>query len=454
MKKIILILSLLISNSFSLAQTSDKLNLTIYNQDLALIREVRNLDFKKGIFEIKFKDVASRIDPTSVHFKVPKFPDQVAILEQNYQFDLVSSEKILEKYIDKTIQLVTKQDKDYKGELLSYDGSGLTLKDSNGSIRIISRAEVRDLLFPALPEGLITRPTLLWQLDSDISGKQEAEVSYLTSGINWHAEYVAVIDKEDKNLELAGWVSIDNRSGATYSNAKLKLIAGDVHRVEEEGRKVLMAYEAAALDAKRGVPFEEKAFFEYHLYTLTRPATVKDKEIKQLTLFPNTVVKTQKIFTYEGARDGKKVRVNLEFMNSEKDGLGIPLPKGKVRVYKEDVDKSQEFVGEDLIDHTPKDEKVRIYVGNAFDIVGERIQTDFKRISDDVQKYSYQITLRNHKEQKVEVVVIEHLSYGGEWEIISSNYDYVKKDAFTVEFKISLEKNSEKKLNYTVQYVR
>ena len=453
MKRIILILALLVGHGFSWAQSSDKLNLTIYNQDLALIREFRNLDFKKGVFEIKFKDVASRIDPTSVHFKVPKFPDQVTILEQNYQFDLVSSEKILEKYIDKTIQLVTKQDKDYKGELLSYDGGGLTLKESNGAIRIISRAEVRDIFFPALPEGLITRPTLLWQLDSDISGKQDAEVSYLTSGINWHTEYVAVIDKEDKNLELAGWVSIDNRSGATFLNAKLKLIAGDIHRVRDELRRSY-AMDGIAMASKEAAQFEEKAFFEYHLYTLTRPATVKDKEIKQITLFPNTSVKVQKIFAFDGAWYDKKIRVNLEFLNSQKDGLGIPLPKGKIRVYKEDVDKSQEFVGEDLIDHTPKDEKVRIYVGNAFDIVGERIQTDFKRISDDVDRYSYQITLRNHKEQKVEVVVIEHLSYGGEWEIISSNYDYVKKDAFTIEFKIPLEKNSEKKLNYTVQYVR
>lgn len=453
MKKIILAFLILVSYKSAFSQTADKLFLTIYNQDLALVREVRNLDFKKGIFEIKFTDVAARIDATSVHFKTPKFPEQVTILEQNYQFDLVSSEKILEKYIDKTIQLVTKQDKEYKGDLLSFDSGYLTLKDQGGAIRIVSRAEVRDLFFPALPEGLITRPTLVWQLDSDISGRQEAEVSYLTSGIDWHAEYVAVIDKDDKNLELGGWVSIDNRSGATYSNAKLKLIAGDIHRVREE-----LGYPAevnvAAMDGKRAVPFEEKAFFEYHMYTLTRPATVKDKEIKQLTLFPNTSVKAQKIFTYDGAWYEKKVRVNLEFQNSQKDGLGIPLPKGKVRVYKEDVDKSQEFVGEDLIDHTPRDEKVRIYVGNAFDIVGERIQTDYKRVSDDVQKYSFQITLRNHKEEKVEVVVIEHLSYGGEWEIINNNYDYVKKDAFTIEFKIPLEKDSEKKLNYTVQYVR
>ena len=452
MKKIILALTILSGYSAVFSQTADKLFLTVYNQDLALIREVRNLDFKKGIFEIKFKDVASRIDPTSVHFKTLKFPDQVAILEQNYQFDLVSSEKILEKYIDKTIQLVTKQDKEYKGELLSFDRGGLTLKDQGGSIRIISRAEVRDLFFPALPEGLITRPTLVWQLDSDISGKQDAEVSYLTSGINWHAEYVAVIDKEDKNLELAGWVSIDNRSGATYENAKLKLIAGDIHRAREEFAPITVS--GRVMDGRKITPFEEKAFFEYHLYTLTRPATVKDKEIKQITLFPSATVTAKKVFTYDGARDKNKVRVNLEFLNSKKDGLGIPLPQGKIRVYKQDEDKSQEFVGEDLIDHTPKDEKVRIYVGNAFDIVVERTETSYERLSESVHRYSYQISLRNHKEEKIEITVIEHLNTGWKWEIFDNNYDYVKKDAFTVEFRIPLEKNSEKKLNYTVQYVR
>ncbi len=442
-----------IAFNLGVSQEQNKVFLTVYNQDLGLVREVRNLDFKKGVFEIKFRDVASGIDPTSVHFKVLNFPDKVSILEQNYQFDLVSSDKILEKYLDKTIQLVSKQGVEYKGELLAFDSGNLTLKDQGGAIRIVSRGEIRDIFFPALPEGLITRPTLVWLLDSEIAGKQAAEVSYLTSGINWHAEYVAVVDKEDKNLELAGWVSIDNRSGATYEDAKLKLIAGDVHRVREELRRQGYVDMMPLAAAREAVPFEEKAFFEYHLYTLTRPATVKDKEIKQITLFSATQVKVQKIFTYDGSRDNKKVKVNLEFMNSEKEGLGLPLPKGKVRVYKEDVDKSQEFIGEDLIDHTPKDEKVRIYVGNAFDIVGERIQTDYKKISEDVQRYSFEITLRNHKEETVEVVVIEHL-YGGEWEIINSNFDYIKKDAYTIEFKIPLEKNSEKKLNYTVQYVR
>lgn len=433
---------------------------TIYNQDLGLVKDVRELEFQKGKSVIKFTDVAAQIDPTSVHFKPVEAGDKVAILEQNYQYDLVSSSKILEKYIDKEIELFTKgegtsgQEKSYKGVLLSYSGENLTLKEPEGAIRIVRLNEVRDMYFPSLPEGLITKPTLVWLLDSQVSGKRKAEVSYLTSGINWHAEYVAVVDQLDQNLELAGWVSIDNRSGATYEEAKIKLIAGEVHRVREEVPLPRLG-KGEVMEMAAGAPqFEEKPFFEYHLYTLLRPATIKDNEIKQVSLFPTTNVKVKKIFTYDVAKDDKNVKVELEFKNSEADGLGMPLPQGKIRVYKADVDKSLEFVGEDLIDHTPKDEKVRVFLGNAFDIVGERKRTDFKQISKDVTEESYEIKLRNHKEEAVEVVVVEHLYSYTTWEIIESNFKYEKKDAGTIEFKIPLAKDEEKIINYTVRYTR
>jgi hypothetical protein len=437
----------------SVQATNSSVAVTIYNQDLGLVKDVRELEFQKGKSVIKFTDVAAQIDPTSVHFKPVNAADKVAILEQNYQYDLVSSTKILQKYVDKEIEIFTKQDKSYKGQLLSYSKDNLTLKEPEGAIRIVRLEEVRDMYFPSLPEGLITKPTLVWLLDSQVSGKRKAEVSYLTSGINWHAEYVAVVDQLDRNLELAGWVSIDNRSGATYKEAKVKLIAGEVHRVREERIPPRLAKEVFATAA--GAPqFEEKAFFEYHLYTLLRPSTIKDNEIKQVTLFSTTNVKVKKVFTYDGARDEKRVKVELEFKNSQADGLGMPLPKGKIRVYKADVDKSLEFVGEDLIDHTPKDEKVRVFLGNAFDIVGERKKTDFRQISESVTEESYEIKLRNHKEEVVEVVVVEHLYPYTNWEIIESNFKYEKKDANTLEFKISLEKDEEKILNYTVRYIR
>ncbi|MGB8658184.1 MAG: DUF4139 domain-containing protein [Candidatus Zixiibacteriota bacterium] len=436
-----------------------EVSVTIYNSDLGLVKDVRELDFQKGKSIIKFTDVAAQIDPTSVHFMPVDASDHVSILEQNYQYDLVSSSKILEKYVDKEIELFTKstptagQEKSYKGTLLSYSNENVTIQEPGGAIRIIRLDEVRDLYFPTLPEGLITRPTLVWLLDSQVSGKKKAEVSYLTSGINWHAEYVAVVDQKDQNLELAGWVSIDNRSGATYQDAKMKLIAGEVHRVQEAPPSRYgkgLALEMAAAPSQ----FEEKPFFEYHLYTLLRPATIKDNEIKQVSLFPSAEVKVKKIFTYDGAKDDKNVRVELEFKNAESEGLGMPLPQGKIRVYQADVDKSLEFVGEDQIDHTPKDEKVRVFLGNAFDLVGERKKTDFKQISDDVTEESYQIKLRNHKEESVEVVAAEHLYSYVQWEIKESSLPYEKKDASTIEFKIQLAKDQEATLNYTVRYFR
>jgi hypothetical protein len=435
-------------------------SVTIYNQNLGLVKDVREIEFQKGRSIVEFTDVASQIDPTSVHFKLVNPSDRADILEQSYQYDLVSSSKILEKYIDKDIELFAKsaeqmgETKSYKGKLLSYSGDNVTLREPGGAIRIVRLSEITDLYFPTLPEGLITRPTLVWLLESQVSGRKKAEVSYLTSGINWHAEYVAVVDQKDENLELAGWVSIDNRSGATYQDAKVKLIAGEVHRVTEQRGAPQLA-KVYAPEAAAGAPqFEEKAFFEYHLYTLVRPATIKDNEIKQISLFPSTGVQVKKIFTYDGATYQDKVRVELEFKNSEAAGLGMPLPQGKIRVYKEDVDKALEFVGEDKIDHTPKDEKVRVFLGNAFDIVGERQRTDYKKISDDISEETYQIKLRNHKEEPVEVVVVEHLRSYTQWEIRESSLPYQKKDAGTIEFKVRLEKDQEVPLTYTVRYYR
>lgn len=436
-----------------------EVSITIYNQDLGLVKDVRELDFQKGKSLIQFTDVASQIDPTSVHFSPVNPSDQVSILEQNYQYDLVSSSKILEKYVDKEIELFTKsgdtkgEEKSYKGTLLSYSNDNVTIQEPTGAIRIIRLDEVVDLYFPSLPEGLITRPTLVWFLDSQVSGKKKAEVSYLTSGINWHAEYVAVVDQKDENLELAGWVSIDNRSGASYQDAKVKLIAGEVHRVAEAPVPTRMGKGFVA-EMAAAPQFEEKPFFEYHLYTLMRPATIKDNEIKQVSLFPSAGVKTNKIYTYDGLQDDKNVRVELEFKNAQSEGLGMPLPEGKIRVYQADEDKSLEFVGEDKIDHTPKDEKVRVFLGNAFDIVGERQKSNFKQISDDVSEESYQIKLRNHKEEPVEVVVVEHLYSYVQWEITESSIPYDKKDASTIEFKVQLAKDQEVTVNYTVRYSR
>ncbi len=430
---------------------SSDIAITIYNQNLGLVKETREMKFEKGQNRLEFSDVAGQIDPTSVHFKFLEAPEKIAILEQNYQYDLVDSRKILQKHLDMEIQLFTKQDKLFEGQLLSFSSGDLVLREKGGGIRIVTLEDIRDLYFPSLPSGLMTKPTLIWLVDSKENLRGRTEVSYLTGGVNWHSEYVAVTDQKDENLEISGWVSIDNNSGATYEDAKLKLLAGEVRRVEE---RTLPAYLAKGMasEGTAGVGFEEKPFFEYHLYTLQRRTTLKDKEIKQISLFSPASVRTEKIFTYDGARDDKKVRVNLEFTNSEKEGLGIPLPGGKLRVYKKDVDGSLEFIGEDRIDHTPKDEKIKVYLGNAFDVVGERTKTDSRKLTDRVSEETYRIKLRNHKKDRIEVTVIEHLYSYSQWEIIRADFQYTKKEARTIEAKVLLNENQEKTLEYTVRY--
>lgn len=441
-----LIAAVVLAVALEAAPLSAEVQITIYNDNLALVKDTRDLDFQRGIFDLSFTDVASAIDATSVSFSAVRQPGSVTLLEQNYRYDLVSSEKILEKYIDKEIRVLTKEGKLHEGALLSSDGVALTLRMSDGGLVIVNRAEVADLTFPSLPEGLITRPTLVWKLNSDLDGKHASEVRYLTTQIGWTAQYVANVNAAENELELAGWVSIDNQSGATYDDATIKLIAGDVNRVRPPmPRGAAMEMMAKAADGG----FEERAFFEYHLYTLQRPSTIRDNEIKQLSLFDPARVKAKKIFTYDGSRNDKKVNVSIEFVNSAEAGLGIPLPRGTIRVMKADTDGSLEFVGEDQVDHTPKDEKVRAFLGNAFDVVGERIQLAQRQISDRISESDFEIKLRNHKTEDIVVTVIEH--NWGDWTITQESHKNVKKDATKAEWEIPVSKDGETVLRYTVR---
>lgn len=449
-KKILTLAILLLFCVSSVFAQQKQVALTVYNSNLALVKDTREIQLPKGISEIKFQDVAAQIDPTSVYFVSRTAPEQVAILEQNYEYDLVNSAKILQKYVDQEISIQAKEDASYSGTLLSASGGDVILRDADGGIKIVRMETVENMAFPSLPEGLITRPTLVWKLDSQQSGKHEIEVGYLTHGIEWHAEYVGVTNENDTVLDLSGWVSIENNSGATYEDAKLKLVAGDVHRAERMIPREYVLRKAA--EAQAAPDFEEKAFFEYHLYTLQRPATVANNQIKQISLFPSTEVKVAKKYAYDATKDEKKVRVNLEFENKKEFGLGMPLPKGKVRVYKEDEDKALIFIGEDFVDHTPEGEPVKVYVGDAFDIVAERTQKDRRAIGKDSWEETWEIKLRNHKEEAVQVDVVEHLNF--DWEILSKTHDYKKKDARTIEFNVSIPGNQEVAIEYTVRYNR
>lgn len=420
---------------------------TVYNSNLALVKDVRTLELGTGRRTLRFADVSAQIDPTSVHL-TPRGGGGLDVLEQNFQYDLVSAERILDRYRDRDLTVVGKDGKTTAGTLLSYDGASLVL-DRKPGVAIINRAEVKEIQFPELPGGLITRPTLVWLLDNAGPARRDAQLSYLTTGLSWHAEYVAVIAPDDKAMSWAGWVSLENSSGTSYPEAKLKLVAGDVNRVQDEFQAMAKGGVAYQMEASRAPQFQEESFFEYHLYSLARPTTLADRETKQLSLFPTAGVTATKQFTYERRRHPTKVRVTMEFRNSAAAGLGMALPKGKVRVYKEDKSGAQEFVGEDRIDHTAKDEQVRIVVGDAFDVVGEYRQVSTRRISDKEIETSHEIKVRNRKSERVSVKVVEPA--WGDWRVTEASQSHVKKDAGTLEFTVDLAPDEEKVVTYTIR---
>jgi len=430
------------------------LAITIYNQNIGLVKDTRNINLPSGMFELKFTDVAKLINVASVHLKSLTDPEKLFILEQNYEFDLVSQDKLLERYLGREIGFETKDGKRIKGILLSHTGGWVV--DMDGEIRLDMPGIP---ILPELPEGLITRPTLLWLLGNDGPSTHEVEMSYLTDGMNWVANYVAIIGKNDDMLDLSGWVSITNTSGATYPDATLKLVAGEIHRVRPEytdGRKMAAAPMLEKAEGAGYGGFEEEAFFEYHLYTLSRPATLKDNQTKQISLLSGNNIPAKKLFifdtgwySYGGDTLEDKCDVKLRFKNSEKDGLGIPLPKGTVRVYKADASGMLQFIGEDAIKHTPKDEELTLYMGEAFDVVCERKVMDRRKITDSIWEYDVEVEVRNHKTEPIEVTVVEHI--GGDWKVIASNNDYIQKDASTLHFVVAAKPDGKPKLTYTIR---
>jgi len=423
-------------------------SVTVYNQDLALVREVRTLPLERGRHEVRVGEVAARLDPTSVHL-VPVRSGTFEVLEQNFQYDLASAERLLERSLGETVRVLGKSGDVTEGKLVFFDGSSLVL-DTDQGVRMLYRNDLREQLIPALPGGLVSRPTLAWWLEAAAAGSSDAELSYLTGGLSWHAEYVAVVNPNDTALQLSSWVSVDNRSGATYLDAKLKLVAGDVNLVRDEFRAMRakgMVMEAAPTSA----PFEEREFFEYHLYQLERPTTVADRETKQIALFlPASVAQVEKRFTFDADRLGHKVVVTLDFANTQTNGIGMALPAGKVRVYKQDADGSQEFIGEDRIDHTPRNERLRLTIGKPFDVVAEKKQTAFRRVSDHVTEAAYEVEVRNRKPEAITVVVTEHPQ--GDWTVIEKSQDFIRKDAATIEFPVRVAANDTSAVTYTVRY--
>jgi hypothetical protein len=419
---------------------------TVYNDNLGVVKDRRTFSVTKGAGDLRFADVASTIDPTSVHLR-PLGGSPIEILWQDYRFDLVSTDKLLDRFIDLPIEVATKDDQVRKGTLLSHDAGSLVLQEPGGSLTLLSRSEVRQVGLKELPKGLITQPTLVWRLRSDAGGEQPLEVSYMATGISWHAEYVAVLDPAETSMDLQGWASVENRSGATYEDAKIKLVAGGIHRAPRP--RPLFKNELAMRAAVVSEGMEERAFFEYHLYEVPLRATLSNNEVKQVGMLHAGGVKTVKRYAYDAQRDNDNVLVTIEFENAASAGLGMPLPEGVVRVFHRDTDGSLELAGEDRIKHTPKNETVRLAVGNAFDIGVERKQTDFKQVTPRLTEASFSVTLRNHKKEAVDVAVTEHA--GGDWEIVTSSLPFEKKDATTIEFSARCAPEKPVVVTYTIR---
>jgi hypothetical protein len=433
------------------------MEVTVYNQDLALVKERRMMDLPAGAGAIRFAEVAALIDPSSVKFKTPGAPG-VRVLEQNYEYDVVSDVKLLQKYLGAKIKITDTGGVTLEGYLAGA-GENLIIaaQPSGGEVKILKSAQIQTISLPEMPDGLVTKPTLVWLLQNPgKAGRYPVEVSYLTGGLSWKADYVATINGTDDRIDLTGWVTLNNQSGGDYPIARLKLVAGDVNRASEASRyggAKKFLYEATAANAP-DPSFEEKSFFEYHLYTLSRPTTLKNFQIKQVELLSAGSVPARKLFVYEGAADLKKVKVMLEVKNGKEENLGMPLPQGRIRVQKADHEGSLQFIGEDRIDHTPEGEKLRIYLGNAFDIVGERARTEVKETTERTREESYRIKIRNHKNENVTVTVIENLSGWHEWKIVKSDQKYTKTEAGKAEFNIAVPPDGEKTVNYTVRYKR
>lgn len=417
------------------------INVTVYNHGQGLIRDTRTFSLSEGRNEVRLTDVAAMIVPTSVLLS----GEGLEVVEQNFEYDLASAERILEKYLDQEVTAITKSGEAYVGTLVSFSSGSLVLLRGE-STTILTRDEVEQLDFPALPGGLTTRPTLVWELASDGAGDRSATLSYLTAGLSWHAEYVALINAEDTALDLSAWISVDNRSGATYEEARLQLVAGDLHRAPPERVPVTDALYARGAEAKA---VTEEGFFEYHLYTVEEPVTVRDRQTKQLALFPSaSVPEVEKRYRYRGGSD---VAVTMAFENRAANGLGIPLPKGIVRVYKEDSQGGAQLAGEDRLDHTPKDEEVELTLGNAFDVVGERTVKDQRQLGRSVE-LDVEVVLRNHKDTDVTVTVEERV--WGDWEVVSSSHPHEQASATELEFTLDVPSDGETTLTFTVRMNR
>ena len=441
-------------------------SLTVYNSNVALVRDVRNVRLPAGNLELRFADVAAQIEPETVRIVSLTTPRQLTVLEQDYRYDLMSPQKLLQFYVGKQVTLVRRMTENNSTKEVSMKAT--LLSDNNGPIwkvgdQIITGMPTDHYVFPSLPPDLYSKPTLVWLLDNPSAGEKKIEADYMTRSVDWNADYVLTLPSEASVADLSSWITVKNSSGVNFRNTQLQLVAGQVHQAT---RNIMpRAQGVMMMEAKAAAPgISQEGLSEYHLYTIQRPVTLPNNSSKQIAFVRASGIKMQKTYeingrqsyfysSYRGGQPRKEpVQAHLKFKNSEANSLGVPLPEGVVRVYQADSRGRMQFVGEDRISHTPKDEELNLYVGNAFDVTAERKQMDFQRLGNNVYETAFQVTIRNHKKEAVTVDVNEPVT--GTWTVLQSNYKYEKTSAFTLRFQVPVAADGQSVLNYRVRVHR
>jgi hypothetical protein len=441
-----------------------ELAVTVYNSDIALVRDVRNVQLGPGSFDLKFMDIAATVNPATVHFRSLTEPSRLSVLEQNYEFDLLEPEKLLRKYVGRDVTLVrtrtqngTTREEEVKAHLLSYNTGPVWRIGSE----IVTGLHADHMRFPELPGNLYTHPTLIWTLENSGAARHRVEASYLAGKLGWSADYVLTVGRDDKAADLDGWVTLTNGSGTSFRGAKLQLVAGDLNRVRQEVDEMRRNLGSRIREDSAAKAMTQEAFSDYHLYSLARKTTINNNETKQVSMLAGTGVPVDKRYvvdgqefyyrnaSHPGAPLKDVVQVYYQFRNEQKSGLGMPMPAGVVRVYQADSKGGVQFVGEDRIAHTPKNETLKLKIGNAFDVVCERNQIDFEKISDRVYEIEYEITLRNHKAAPVTVEVNEPI--GGTWRMLRSSHEWKKSAAWASHFTVPVASEGTAVLKYRVR---
>lgn len=426
------------------------IELTVYTQDLALVRDVRQMPLPRGEFALEFRGVPTRIQPATL---LVETGPGMAVLEQNYEFDLMSRDRILEKYVGHEVSWILEDGGRLTGRLLGMAAGPVF--EINGEIMFEVPGRI---VLPRLPENLRAQPTLVWRVQRDKAADTELDVSYLTSGLSWNADYVLQLNPEGNEADLRGWVTVENRSGAAYDEATLQLVAGDINRV----RPAMLRHEMLAMGAPKraqdSATMVEETLYDYHLYTVPWATSLPDNSNKQVSLLSASGLTVDRHYTVRGAshyfrggqsQDKQDVWVSYTFQNRETNQLGMPLPAGVVRVYGQSSDGRRQLLGEDRITHTPKDEEIELRVGKAFDIAAERVRKDYKRVSDRVHRTTWHVVLRNHKTEDVVVEVRE--AVGGDWSIMDSNQEYEKVSAQEILFRVPVPADGKSTVKYTVE---